>query len=79
MPCATIAFSASASEAMLPEQLDPAEHERGAKGCRREHYFHRFQRLIPVGRQTVAGLQLPGMEVRCDGIGNGAIAWAIMP
>jgi hypothetical protein len=33
---------------------------------------------IAVGRQAVAGLQLPGMEVRCDGIGNGAIAWANM-
>jgi hypothetical protein len=34
---------------------------------------------IAVGRQAIAGLQLPRMEVCCDGIGNGAIARANMP
>ena len=34
---------------------------------------------VAVGRQAVTGLQLPGIEVRGDGIGDGAIARSVMP
>ena len=36
---------------MSPEDLDPADDERGAEDCRLEHYAKRGERLILARRQ----------------------------
>ena len=38
------------SEAVTPEQLDPADHERSAENGRPEHYLHGDKSLIPACR-----------------------------
>jgi hypothetical protein len=41
-------------EAMPPERLDPADHDRGAEDRRLEHYAKRGERLIPAGAGLTA-------------------------
>ena len=36
---------------MPPEHLQPKDDERGAEGCRPEHYAKRGKRLIPARRE----------------------------
>ena len=37
---------------MPPEHLQPKDDERGAEGCRPEHYAKRGKRLIPARREA---------------------------
>ena len=37
---------------MPPEHFQPKDDERGAEGCRPEHYVKRGKRLIPARREA---------------------------
>ena len=68
---------------MPPEHLQPKDDERGAEGCRPEHYAKRGKRLIPARREASQQLlneielvhDLGEVVAGLGGLAEGEAAW----